>query len=65
MVEYIKTLKKVTLPSTLKEIGSDDIHRIIKTLHTINLPDGLTRIGSYAIARDVPPLPDLLLFRQV
>ena len=43
----IKTLKKVTLPSTLKEIGSETFTDN-KNLTTINLPDGLTRIGSYA-----------------
>ena len=46
-VVNIKTLKKVTLPSTLKEIGSE-IFKDNKNLTTINLPDGLTRIGSYA-----------------
>ncbi len=46
--ENIKTLKKVTLPSTLKEIGCETF-KDNKNLTTINLPDGLTRIGSYAL----------------
>ena len=47
--EYIKTLKKVTLPSTLKEIGWDAF-KDNKNLTYINLPEGLTTIGSYAFA---------------
>ena len=47
--ENIKTLKKVTLPSTLKEIGWDAF-KDNKNLTYINLPEGLTTIGSYAFA---------------
>ena len=41
--------EKVTLPSTLKEIGWDAF-KDNKNLTYINLPEGLTTIGSYAFA---------------
>ena len=45
--EYYKFLEKVTLPSTIKKIGSSAFYNCTG-LTTINIPEGCTEIKSYA-----------------
>ena len=44
---YCKTLKKITLPSTLKKIGANAFYNNIG-INKIELPEGMTGIGDYA-----------------